>query len=248
MKKYIYICIALLFFACDSENANDCLQKTGSIITEEVSVPFFTKIRVNRDVSLVLKEGTTQKVTLQTGENLINDVEFRVVNEQLIITEKNTCNLVRDYNVTKVYVTTPNITEINSSTQFKISSDGVLSYPELAILSEDFNDSSVIAVGEIELNLNATSVRVVGNNLTTFRLTGVTENLNVSLAAGDGRFHGENLLANKVTVFHRGTNKLIVNPQSELKGTIVSTGNVIAKNHPPVVDIQELYTGRLIFE
>lgn len=248
MKKYINICIALLFFACDSENANDCFQKAGNIVTQEVDVPFFTKIKVNRDVALILKEGPIQKVIVQTGQNLINDVTVNVVNEQLRITENNTCNFVRDYNITKVYITAPNITEINSSTQFKISSDGILSYPELAILSEDYTDSSVIAVGEIELNLSATSVRVVGNNLTTFTLTGVTENLSVSLAAGDGRFHGGNLVANNVTFFHRGTNKLIVNPQSELRGTIVSTGNVIAKNHPPTVVVEELYTGRLIFE
>ena len=49
----------------------------------------------------------------------------------------------------KVYVTSPNITEIISSTQFKIRSEGVLNYPDLDVLSEDFNDTSVIAVGEL---------------------------------------------------------------------------------------------------
>jgi hypothetical protein len=238
----------VLFFACDSENANDCFQKSGSIITEEKVLPIFTKIQVNRDVEVVLKEGLTQQVILETGENLLNDVDMFVVNDRLIITENNICNFVRDYNITKVYITSPNIVEIISSTQFKISSDGVLNYPNLDLLSEDFNDSSVIAVGEIELKVNSQNIKVVGNNLTTFKIEGATENLNITFAAGDGKFNGTQLTANNVYVYHRGTNKIIVNPQLELKGKLVSTGNVIAKNHPPLVDVEELYTGRLIFE
>ena len=248
MKKIIYICFCVLLFACDSENANDCFQKSGSIITEELNLPVFTKIKVNRDVELILKEGLTQKVIIETGENLLNDVELSVTNDRLEITENNTCNFVRDYNVTKVYVTSPNITEVISSTQFKISSDGVLNYSNLDVLSEDYNDTSIIAVGDINLNLNTQNLKIVGNNLTTFKFSGTTENLNITFAAGDGKLNAANLIANNVTIYHRGTNKIIVNPQLELKGTLLSTGDLIAKNHPALVDVEELYSGRLIFE
>lgn len=248
MKNIFYICVCVFLFACDSENANDCFQKSGTIITREIDVELFTKIKVNRDVALILKEGPIQQVIIETGKNLINDVEVTVVNDRLILTENNTCNFVRDYNVTKVFVTSPNITEIISSTQFKISTDDVLNYSELDVLSEDFNDSSIIAVGEVELNLNTQNLKVVANNLTTFKFKGQAENLNITFAAGDGKFQGEQLLANNITIYHRGTNEVVVNPQLELKGTLLSTGNLIAKNHPPIVDIEELYTGRLIFE
>lgn len=248
MKNILYICMCVFLFACDSENANDCFQKSGTIITHEIDVSVFTKIKVNRDVELILKEGATQQVTIETGENLLNDVDVSVEDGQLIVTEHNICNFVRDYNITKLYVTSPNITEIISSTQFKISSDGVLNYPSIDLLSEDFNDSSIIAVGEFDLQVNTVDIKVVGNNLTTFELSGATENLNVTFAAGDGLFKGANLIANNVMVYHRGTNKLMVNPQNELKGRLVSTGNLISKNQPALVDVQELYTGRLIFE
>jgi len=248
MKKVLVIFIGVILLACDSENANDCFQKTGAIITQEIEVENFTKIKVNRDVELILKEGPVQKVAIETGENLLNDVSVIVMDEELILTENNTCNFVRDYNVTKVYVTAPNITEIKSSTQFMISSEGILNYGNIKILSEDFNDPSVIAVGTINLELDAQSIKVVGNNLTAFNISGVTESLNVNFAAGDGVFNGTNLAANTVKVFHRGTNNIIVNPQNELKGQLVSTGNLIAVNQPPVVDVEVLYTGSLIFQ
>jgi len=248
MKKILIIFIGALLMACDTENVNDCFQKSGMIVTQEFDVPMFTKIKVNRDVSLILKEGPVQKVVIETGENLLNDVSVSVTDGQLVLTENNICNFVRDYNVTKVYVTAPNITEIISSTQFTVSSEGVLNYSDINVLSENYHDSSVIAVGIINLELNSQNVSVVGNNLTTFNISGITNNLNINFAAGDGVFYGANMVANNVSIFHRGTNDIIINPQYELKGKLVSTGDLIAKNQPLIVEVQELYTGRLIFE
>ena len=131
MKHYIYILIAACLLSCNSESGNDCFQKSGNIIQEEFMVSTFEKILVNRDVELILKEGPDVIVIVETGENLINDVEVEVVNNELILTDNNSCNFVRDYLSTKVYVTAPNITHIRTSTQYDISSDGILNYNNL---------------------------------------------------------------------------------------------------------------------
>ncbi len=47
---------------------------------------------------------------------------------------------------------------------------------------------------------------------------------------------------------HRSTNQMIVNPRQKLSGTIRSLGDVISKNRPPIVEVEELFRGRLIFE
>ena len=158
MKKIIYIVIVIIVFACDSENAGDCFQKTGSIIKEEVSLSSFDKILVNRDIELIIKEGPEQKVVIETGENLLNDVTAIVVDGKLTLTDNNTCNYVRDYGVTKVYVTAPNIKEIRSSTQYDVRSDGVLTYSTLTVLAEDFGLPESVTSGnfilEIDNNLN----------------------------------------------------------------------------------------------
>ncbi|MFD0963527.1 head GIN domain-containing protein [Pseudofulvibacter geojedonensis] len=249
MNKIIYsLLVLVIFWSCDSESVNDCFQQSGTIITQEIDVPVFTKIRVNRDVSLVLKEGLVQEVKVETGENLLNDVEFIVSGDWLTITDNNTCNFVRDYNVTKVYVTVPNLLEILSSTQFEINSDGVLNFENLNIISENFIHTSVNAVGDIYLNLNSQNIEVVGNNLTNFTLEGVVSDLKVNFASGDGKLNARDLVANKVDVFHRGTNTITVNPIQELSAELRSTGDLIVVNEPPVTDIEEHYTGEVIFE
>lgn len=238
----------ILVFACSSENANDCFQSSGAIIQQEITVDAFSKILVNREVELVLKQGADYKVLVETGEHLLNDVEVKVVANRLELTDNNTCNFVRDYGLTKIYVTAPDITEIRCSTQYPIRSDGVLNYENLNLISENFNAPETFPLGDFFLEIEAINLRVVSNNLSSFFISGRTENLSVSFPAGNGRFEGANLISEKVTLFHRGSNDIIVNPQQELKGRLVSTGNLISKNRPPVVEVEVAYTGRLFFE
>jgi hypothetical protein len=247
MRKLIYIVLSCLIFACDSKDASDCFQTSGSIIQKTVEVVNFEKILVNRDVELILKEGNNYAVIVETGENLINDVDVVVVNNELQLTDNNNCNYVRDYGITKVYVTAPNIKEIRSSTQFDISSDGVLSYDRLKLLSEDFNAPGSFTVGDFRLHIEIDDFEVVSNNISSFYIVGETENLKVGFFSGTGRFEGVSLVAQHVKIEHRASNDIIVNPQQSIEGELKGTGNVIAVNEPPIIDVQELYTGQLIF-
>ena len=247
MKKIIYIALLITLFACNNEDGNDCFQKTGTIIQKEIFVGDFDKILVNRNVELIIKEGPEFTVVIQSGKNLINDVEAVVVGNELKLIDNNTCNYVREYGITKAYVTAPNITEIRSSTQYDISSDGVLNYENLKLFSEDFNVEGTFTVGDFRLEVNTLDLSITANNLSTFYISGETEALFVGFFAGIGRFEGANLIAQNVRVSHRGSNDMVVNPQQSLRGILRGTGNVITLNRPPIIEIEQVYTGQLIF-
>ena len=248
MKKLLYIFVLVCLCSCDSEDANDCFQKTGNIVQQEVSVDAFEKILVNRNVELILKEDSEFHVLIETGENLLNDVEVVVIDNQLRLTDNNTCNIVRDYNPTKIYVSAPNITEIRSSTQFDISSDGVLTYNNLKIISEDSNYTGAFTIGDFRLQINSNNLSAIANNLSSFYISGETNKLYIGFFSGTGRFEGENLIAQEVSVFHRGSNDMIVNPQVSLTGELRGTGDLISKNNPTTVEVEQFYTGALIFQ
>ena len=248
MRKLSFILSFLLIIACDIEDTGDCFQKAGPIIQQEIIVSSFDKVLVNRDIELVIKEGITQSVIIETGKNLINDVVAEVVDGRLTLTDNNTCNYIRDYGITKVYVTSSSITEIRSSTQYEISSDGVLSYPSLTVLSEDFSAPESFNIGDFRLQIDNTNFNLVFNNLSVCYITGQTDNLNITFAAGTSRFEGRNLIAQKVTLSNRGSNDMIVNPQQEIKGKISGIGDVISVSVPPIINVEEVYRGRLIFE
>lgn len=244
----LFLSLIILLFSCNTENAPDCLQNSGDLVRVEVSLPGFDKITVFEKVALVLKQGTEQKVEIETGEFLLDEVSARVEGDRLIVRNDNGCNLFREYGLTTVYVTAPNITEIRSSTGLLISSDGTLSYPNLNLFSESFlNPETETTDGSFDLDLNATSVSVVVNGIAYFKLSGTAENLNLNIAAGDSRIEAENLVAQNVNVNHRGTNDMLVNPQLALRGIIRGTGDVISFNRPATVAVEEIFNGRLVF-
>ena len=246
MKKIIYI-LCLLIFACDSEDANDCFQTAGDIIQVDVDVASFDRILVNRDVELIITESPEYKVTVETGENLINDVEIEVIGDRLVLTDNNNCNYVRDFGITKVYVEAPNLTEIRSSTQYDILSEGILNYSNLELYSDDFFEPDSFTNGDFRLQVNSQELRILANNISFQYISGQVDKLTIIYPAGSGRFEGQDLVAQEVQINHRGSNDIIVNPQVSLKGVIRGTGNVISVNEPPIVDIEQLYTGTLIF-
>ena len=236
-----------LFVSCDTDSGWDCLQTAGHVTQKTVEVEAFENILVNRDVELILKDGTETKVVIETGENLIDDVEVRVIDNTLELSDHNTCNFVRDFGLTKVYVTAPNIKEIRNSSQFTVSSDGVISYASLRLISEDFTESDAFAVGDFRLQVEVETLKISSNSISSYYISGQANNLEVSFFAGEGRFEGAELIAETVDVFHRGSNDMIVNPQQLLTGEMVGTGNVISVHTPPTVDVDVLYTGDLIF-
>lgn len=249
MKRInFYIFGFILIFSCNSEDANDCFQTAGNIIQQEISVSHFERILVHRDIELIIKEAPDYKVTIETGNNLMNDLKVGIVGNQLILTDNNTCNFVRDYGITKIYVEAPNLTEIRSSTQYDISSDGILNYETLTLLSEDYNSENEFTIGDFRLTLNSEYLNITSNNLAFYYIDGLVENMFVGFYAGTGRFEGRNLIAQKVTVYHRGSNDMVVNPQQSLSGELKGTGNLISVNQPSLVDVEQFYIGALYFQ
>ncbi|WP_232623067.1 head GIN domain-containing protein [Pareuzebyella sediminis] len=238
----------LFLLSCATENAPDCLQDSGDLIREEVLLPDFTKITVFENVSLVLKQGNIQKVEVQTGEYLRDEVSAVVKGNRLLLRDTNDCNFFREYGLTTIYVTSPNIDEIRSSTGWSVQSDGVLAYPTLTLLSESYIDNeSETTDGEFDLNIDCQNLSVVVNGIAYFKIKGTTENLNLSIAAGDSRIEADNLISENISLNHRGSNDMFINPQFSLNGTIRGTGDVISLNRPDQIDVEELYKGRLIF-
>ena len=249
MKKLFFVCLVFLLFSCDSENGWDCVQAAGSKVSKEYLVSDFSKIRIEDDVTLYLKQGDSTKIILETGENLLSDISVSVEGETLVVKDHNNCNLVRDYGITKIYVTVPNITEIRNSSAYDVIGEGVLQFPRLTLVSNSSAGPETIRKsGDFYLNLICEDFRVSANGQSVFYITGTADKVNLSFADEMPRFEGENFIIDELTVFQRSANKMIVNPQQSIVGKIVATGDIISHNRPPLVDVKELFMGRLLFE
>jgi len=247
--KYFYILSCIIFLRCNSENAFDCVQQSGATVEQVFEVADFERVVVFEGIQLVLIEGDEQIVMVRTGKNLLNDIEVSSDGDLLTLIDNNNCNYVRDYGITTVFVTTPILTEVRNSSSFEITNQGVLHFPNLLLKSEDFGNENLYHIdGDFNLVLDVGQISIVSNGFSNFHLSGRAERANFSLFASSTRIDASDLEVDFLTLYHRSSNRMFVNPQLSIQGSIVSVGDVISKNKPPVVEVEELYQGRLIFE
>lgn len=246
---YVFICFAssLTFMSC--ERPSECIESAGATKIKDIPVEVFSKIKVYRGIEVVITEGSETKVQIQAGENFINDIEVKQYGNQLVFKDNSGCNWVRDYGQTKIFITTPILEEIYSKTDRDISSNGVLTFPNLNIISfdRDADGESGAGTGDFILEINNNSLTIGNNNVSRFYLSGQTNNASFNFYFGDGRIEAGQFTIQNLYVYHRGSNDMIVKPIQSLTGTLNSTGNVILKNVPPLVDVEELYQGNVIY-
>lgn len=248
MKKYIALLSWILVFA-SCEKPSDCVESTGEIITKDVVVTAFNRIEVLQGIELIITQGPEFKVQIQTGENLMENIEVIQDGTVLSLKDNATCNWVREFGQTRVYVTAPNLEEIYSKTERNISSNGVLTYPTLRLfaLDSEGDGREGAGTGDFFIAINNSQLVIQNNNVSRFFISGQTNDAIIKFYAGDGRIEAPNLTIQTIDVFHRGSNDMILKPMQSIIGTIVSTGDIILKNNPPIVNVLQLYQGQVIY-
>ena len=252
--KYKIVFFLLVFLLVSCGISEDCFKGNGNQVTQTFLLENFSKIKVYDGVGLVVKEGSNYEVKVVTSDNIIDDLEVRLDGDMLVVKDNSSCNIARDYGQTTVYVTIPDGTisplipelELHCKTEQKIQSDGVLHSPIVRLFAIG-DDGDGAGTGDFHINLDNGQFVVESNNVSNFYINGHSEEMLLNFYFGNGRFFGEELHAEKIKLFHRGSNDMFVYPIQKIEGIINATGNVVLENVPPIVDVEEVFRGRVIY-
>lgn len=239
--KIIWLILSFfLLNACHKSDDINTIEKT-------ISVNEFSEIIVYNGVKVNIKKSDSPHVQILADEERINEVSIEVIDQKLHIKGEKTGLFATTYSPIDVTVYTPELTQIRHSGNHLIYSDEVLDFPVLILISENHN-SDFTSVGDFNLKINNDFLMIASNGNSNFKIDGQTKSLELNYYSGTGIFDGQTLVAESVSVFHRGVNTLKVYPLNSLKGHLYSTGNLEVYNHPEIVDVTEHYTGRLIYK
>jgi hypothetical protein len=253
MRHSIYIAsiivIIVSIISCDTEDTLTCLKTTGEIVTQEYDLADFDSITIFERAQLIVTDDPDISVRLETGENLLEDFEILIEDNTLKISNTASCNIIRDYDTSKVYVSHPDLKQIRNSSGQTVEAEGILTWNSLRLVSDDLIEEDFYHKdGDFNLSLDAENVLLQCNGLSNFFINGSVTNLTINLLDGDSRLPLEDLDVQNVSIFHRGTNDVILAPQLSIVGELRSTGNLILKNTPPVVEVESFFTGEVIID
>jgi len=238
--------ITLTVLGCGADGQPDCFKSQGELRTKQISTAEFVKINFSIGIELFVAQSDEYSIKIEAGENFIDDVDFEIDAEgELKISSKSNCELLRNYHSAKVYVTAPDLKKIHSASQYPVRSQGVLKFPELSLEAGITEEGQPPGFFEIEVD---NQKLMIGDNVSSiYKVKGKTQNLDIRFWAGAARFEGENLTADEVHFFHRSSNDIIVRPIILINGTLAGTGNLVLKHTPEVVEVEQLYTGHIVY-
>lgn len=243
MKKFnlFYILVPFLMFSIGCENGGfDCVQKAGTEITRKIELPSFHSINAYDGINIIIKQGNTQEITLQAGENLMGEIIVGVDTAGFLnIQNENSCNWVRSYRDINLYITTDTLFLVNQYGYGTIRSEGILTFPSVTINAKD-------GVGDITLEVDNQRLYLVSNTIGNFYLSGRTEAFIIGNYYSNGRFLAKDLIAKKATINHLGSNTIEVNATESLSGSIQGLGDIVYYGDPEVLDVEITGEGKLI--
>lgn len=248
-RYLLLVLLLVMVFGCGPDTVKDCLEPSGKPVEKQITLEGFSKVVLGQNLSLIIEQSDASSMRVSGGANLVEKLYWEIEDGVLHIENTIDCYTFRSYDQLKIHLKTPTLKEIRSKTSYHIRSHGVLTFPVLKVLAEDFAEGFKDSATDVrvDLEINNKSCTVVTNGVSSVVLRGTTDQCNIAVAAADARIDAKDLEADRVTIFHRGSNDILVHPISLLEGELRSTGNLLVYKQPISSQVVQLYTGKLIF-
>jgi len=220
----VLILITFSFFTCKSDI--DCLKSTGNNIVKNQKIKPFKSITLQDNIDLEIYNIADSIIKIEAGENVINKIKIENIGDELVISNGNTCNWVRDLShaVTVKIGINQNILSINHKGYGKIISIDTIKMPYLLI-------GSFESGGNFDLKINNNFISIYTNSHAIINIEGNSGELNIR-NDGIGRVTAEKLKAKKINAKNDGSNEIRVFPIDKLSATITQNGNILYYNEP----------------
>jgi hypothetical protein len=205
----------------------------GDVKTEKLKTGDFDEIKVSRGMNVYITQGDETKVVVKADENLLDIIETKVEDGALII--RATEN-IRKATVKKVYVTTPDISLIKSSSGSNVYSETVLKSEHLDISSSSgSNIKLLISVGSVDASSSS------GSNI---RLEGKADNFDGDASSGSN-IKAKELKSKSCKVEASSGANIWISVKENLKAHASSGGNIFYKGSLSNAEIKKSSGGNV---
>ncbi len=232
MNKSIFIFligVAFTFAGCEKDSLCNCLKSEGGEVTETRTLLPFTKIEMNNNVDVVLRQDSVFDVKVICGKNLIDGIVTEVSEGTLKIFNINRCNWLRDFeNTYTIEITMPTMELITNNGSGNIICAEIIKGNTLQV--DSWNGTGVL-----DFNLEYDDVKFkLHTGPADITAKGKVKDCYV-YNAGNGFYIGAALQSEYCYVVSQGTGDCEVFATKELGATITYQGDIYYYGNPPSV-------------
>lgn len=243
MKKYGFLLLILLLFACEKAENRRCLKFKGAVSSKRLELPAFHKLVLKKGIKYVLVQDDTNYLSISGGKNLLNFIEFQEIEAGVIqIENKNKCNFLRKYSShISVEIHFVDMEEIRFEGTEDLTSRDTLHF-------QDLKFEVIDACGTFNITLKANKVMAdIPFGFGNYILSGVVQNAELGVKS-NGFCNTESLeVLNELNVTNDSQGDMYINAnQNVIKGSIRWKGNIYYKGEILANELVYYDSGKLI--
>lgn len=223
-KPLLNLMIALLTIMLPSMTFGQT-EGSGNVQKQNRSLPPFTQIEVGSAFTVKLNQGEPN-VIIETDDNLNNLIETLVDNGVLTINSSG----IKNPTSLKVYITAPDITNIELSGAARVESTGVLNFPKLNL------SASGASRANLELNTEELNTEVSGASRVTLKGYAANHNSEVS---GASSVNAMMLKTITTTSEVSGAARMSVYAKTQLITDITAAGTLTYFDNPDIKKLKQ---------
>ena len=243
-RKLVFFVLAFLLVSgllgCSDDK---CFHATGDYYIENRPLTdSVNRVVVDGEFDIYLTSGSKSSLTLKAGRSVLPFIESSINQGVLKITDANQCEFFRDMGAPlEIYLTLPDLHELEFSSSGKVMSKGVLTWDTLRL--NCLNGAGLI---DVSYKSKVTSVQV-HSGAEEVRLHGSSNQL-YCYVVGYGPLDAALAPAGYVHVVHLGSNKakVAVTSNGLLIADIRYTGDVFYQGTPSEINLIKSGSGELI--
>jgi len=233
-QKIVFITAFILPLLFNSCIFSPSVKGNGKVVEENRKTEPFDQIKVSRGMNVYISQGDETKVTVEADENLLSAIETEVHGDVLTIT---TNGFIRNAKVKKVYVTTPEITGLKSTSGSNVYSETSLNANEMEI--------SATAGSNIKLDINIHNGEISSSAGSNIRLEGKAEKLRCKASSGSN-IKAEDLKTKECSARVSSGANIWISTETSLDGEASSGGNIFYYGNPAKTEIHTSSGGNVI--
>jgi hypothetical protein len=208
--------------SCVLDNVFDCVHGRGDIIEETFGIDDINSIDLRMDAQVFLTQGDQRQVVISGQANIIDEIDFRVRNRELVI-DNHRC--IRNFEPVEIFITVPDIRQLSIAGSGKIISENQLNVNDLEL--------SISGSGDMELDMVGDDVngRISGSG--SIDLRGIIDDLNFTVS-GSGTLRAFDLESQTANLTISGSGDIEVTVIEVLDVRISGSGSVYYRGNPRV--------------
>lgn len=244
--KVLKVALLLLLFlqvtSCKKPENRSCWKGAGSSISKIIVLPEFQQMEIHQRLKIELIQDSVSFMEVIAGENLVNFIDWKVVDGKLEIWNRNKCPFLRYKNdelTLKIHFSA--LSKLIYWGSELLTSKDTIQTNHLDVLMND-------GAGDLNLTVVANSINVVNpHGFSNISLGGTCNFLRLDID-GYGRFDARQMqVTDSISLMYasNGISYLSAN-QVKLKAELSSTGDIWYYGQPSVIEKIRYSSGDLI--